>query len=143
MLKTILKYAVMLTAGGSVYVGVELLWRGYSHWSMMLAGGVSLIAIGVMNDNAFGWEMSLTSQMFLSGAAVTAIELIFGVILNIWLDMGVWDYSGMPHNFLGQICMSYFGFWQILSVAAIVMYDYLDYALSGCAAEKKPRYKFI
>jgi Protein of unknown function (DUF1113). len=139
-MKTVFKYLTVLFIGGMTYYTIEHLWRGYSHWTMWFAGGLGIIAIGALNDNQFEWNMSLTSQMFLSGIAVTGIELCFGILFNMILKWHIWDYSMIPYNFLGQICMSYFGFWQILSPVAIFMYDYIDYWFFG---GDKPSYKFI
>ena len=77
----------------------------------------------------FEWDMSFTSQMFLSGIAVTVIELAFGLIFNVALGWDIWDYSDQYLNFMGQICIAYFGLWQFLSVIAILLYDWLDYLL--------------
>ena len=138
--KILCKYALIVIIGGALYCGIEMVWRGYSHWTMALAGGISVIAIGALNDNKFEWDMPLTSQMFLSGAVVTGIELIFGLVCNVLLGMDVWDYSVIPYNFMGQICMSYFGFWQLLSPVAILLYDFTDYWLFG---GDKPKYRLI
>ena len=63
-----------------------------------------------------------------------------GVIVNIWLKLGVWDYSGLPLNILGQVCLPFYFAWVGLSVVAIVFDDYLRYWFFG---EEKPHYKIV
>ena len=50
---------------------------------------------------------------------VTAVEFIFGVVFNIILKKNVWDYSKMPMNIVGQICMPYSCLWVLLSLVCI------------------------
>ena len=48
---------------------------------------------------------------------ITAIELIFGIFDNLIMGWQVWDYSEMPLNFMGQICLSFSLYWYLLSVS--------------------------
>lgn len=41
----VLEYGGVFTAGGLGYGGLELLWRGRTHWSMLLCGGVCAVLI--------------------------------------------------------------------------------------------------
>lgn len=84
--------------------------------------------------------MSFLSQMVLSSLIITVLELITGLIVNIWLKMDIWDYSSLPYNFKGQICLLYSFFWFLVSSVAIVMDDLLRYKLFN---EEKPHYKFL
>ncbi len=123
--------------GGFLYYFIEILWRGYSHESMFIVGGICFLFIGGIN-NFLPWSMGLAWQALIGAAAVTLIELISGLIINRWLGLGVWDYSQMPFNFMGQICLPYFAAWIPLSVIGIWLDDYLRWALSW---EDKPHYK--
>ena len=78
--------------------------------------------------------------MVLSALIITALELITGLIVNVWLKMDIWDYSGLPYNFKGQICLLYSFFWFLVSSVAIVMDDFLRYKLFH---EEKPHYKIL
>jgi hypothetical protein len=40
-------------------------------------------------------------------------------MLNLWLGLGVWDYSGMWGNVLGQVCPLYAVIWTAGMPAAI------------------------
>lgn len=134
-----LKYILLFFLGGYAYCGVEMLFRGYTHISMLVAGGICFILIGLLNE-AFPRRISLISQMVLSAVIVTIIELIVGLIVNVGLGLNVWNYSNMPYNFMGQICLLYFNIWFVLSLAAILLDDYLRYFLLG---EEKPHYKVL
>ena len=41
--KPVDEFLFLLGVGGSVYYGVEVLFRGFSHWSMFLLGGLRLV----------------------------------------------------------------------------------------------------
>lgn len=84
--------------------------------------------------------MSFLSQMVLSSLIITVLELVTGMIVNVWLKMDIWDYSSLPYNFKGQICLLYSFFWFLVSSVAIVMDDILRYKLFN---EEKPHYKFL
>lgn len=135
----LLKYYTLGTLGGTVYVFIELLWRGYSHWSMFLLGGVCFIALGLINE-IIPWEMPLTAQMFIGCAIITALEFITGCIVNLWLGWDVWDYSELPCNLLGQISLKSSVGWYFLSAVGIILDDWLRYIFFG---EEKPNYTII
>ena len=135
----LLKYYTLGTLGGTVYVFLELMWRGYSHWSMFLLGGICCIALGLINE-VIPWEMPLTAQMFIGCAIITVLEFITGCIVNLWLGWNVWDYSDLPYNLLGQISVPSSVGWYFLSAVGIVLDDWLRYIFFG---EEKPRYTII
>lgn len=135
----LLKYYTLGTLGGTVYVFIELMWRGYSHWSMFLLGGICFTALGLINE-IIPWEMPLTAQMFIGCVIITALEFITGCIVNLWLGWDVWDYSDLPYNLLGQISVVSSVGWYFLSAVGIVLDDWLRYIFFG---EEKPRYTII
>ena len=105
---------VMMAVGAAGYSTIELIWRGHTHWSMMLAGGLSFLLFArikiLMKNKRFLYCCILGS------AAVTLIELIFGIFFNLILKLDIWDYSGVPLNFLGQICLLYSVYWALLCI---------------------------
>lgn len=133
------KMLFLLAIGGILYGLVEILFRGYTHPSMLLLGGICFVLIGEINE-VYPWEMPLISQMFISMIIVTTLEFIFGVILNIVLGLGVWDYSELPYNLCGQICLLFSVGWFFLSAVAIILDDCLRHMLFG---EGKPRYNIF
>ena len=135
----LLKYYTLGTLGGLIYVFIELMWRGYSHWSMFLLGGICFIALGLINE-VIPWEMPITVQMFIGCTIITVLEFITGCIVNLWLGWDVWDYSDLPCNLLGQISVVSSVGWYFLSAVGIVLDDWLRYIFFG---EEKPRYTII
>lgn len=132
----LIQFLILFLVGGSVYVMIELLWRGRSYPSMFILGGICFYLIGLINEK-YPWDMPLISQMFISSIIVTTFEFIFGVILNIILKLGIWDYSQMPYNLCGQICLLFSILWFLLSAVAIVVDDFIRWKWFG---EKKPKY---
>lgn len=138
MLKTLMKWIVLWLVGGLSYCLIEIAARGYTHWSMMVVGGICFLIIGALNEHIA--NMPLIKQMFWSMAAVTIIELFAGIIINLWLRLDVWDYSGKPFNLIGQICLQNSIYWFFLSAVAVVLDDYIRFwVFKG----KKPKYKWV
>ena len=137
-MKYFAKYLILLFIGGSAYYGIEILARGFSHWTMFLVGGTCFILIGIINE--ITPKMPLIRQMLLSAIIITVIEFISGCILNLWLGWNVWDYSNKFGNILGQICVKHSIYWFLLSSIGIVLDDYIRYFLFG---EEKPKYTII
>ena len=135
-LKAILKHAVLALCGGCVYFLIEMAWRGHSHWTMAVLGGVCFVLIGDINE-FIPWNMPLILQGAIGSGIVTVLELVSGIILNLWLGLGIWDYSNMPFNLLGQICLLFTLLWVALSIVAVVLDDWLRYWLFG---EDRPTY---
>lgn len=135
-LKAILKHAVLALCGGCVYFLIEMAWRGHSHWTMAVLGGVCFVLVGDINE-FIPWNMPLILQGAIGSGIVTVLELVSGIILNLWLGLGIWDYSNMPFNLLGQICLPFTLLWVALSIVAVVLDDWLRYWLFG---EDRPTY---
>lgn len=131
-----LRPLVLIGIGGLLYVLVELAFRGRSHWTMFLVGGLCFWLIGLINE-VLPWEMPLWKQCIIGAVIVTAIEFLAGCFINLWLGWDVWDYSNMPFNVLGQICLPFSLLWILLSAVAIVLDDHLRYWIYG---EEKPHY---
>ena len=134
-----LRAATLWLWGGAVYYLIEVAWRGYSHPSMFVVGGFCFLVIGAVN-NIFPWALGLVWQSVIGAAVITAAELTSGLVLNVWAGLGIWDYSQMPFNFMGQICLPYGLLWILISAFAIWLDDYLRWRLFS---EQKPQYKLI
>ena len=138
VLKLIGKFLALFLIGGAAYFGIECLWRGWSHWTMFILGGLCFVIIGGLNE-FYGWEMPFWKQCLIGAAVITALEFAVGMIVNKWLGWAIWDYSNLPLNICGQICLPFSLIWIALSGVAIVVDDYLRYWLFG---EEKPHYNF-
>lgn len=99
--------------GAVGYYLIEILYRGHSHWTMALCGGICLLAI-YYTDRKLK-NKSVILRALIGALIITAVELLCGCIVNLALGMSVWDYSNTPFNFLGQICLGYSFFWFIIS----------------------------
>ena len=134
-----LKYTFLFLTGGFAYGGIEILSRGYSHISMLFAGGICFVLIGSLNE-VYPWDMAIISQMAISAGIITIVEFCSGLIVNVWMGLHVWDYSDKPYNVMGQVCLLYTNLWFFLSLFAILLDDYLRYYL---LKEEKPWYKIF
>ena len=119
-----------------MYGLIEILFRGWTHPTMLVLGGLCFVIIGEINE-VYPWEMPLVSQMLISSIVVTFLEFIFGLVLNVWLKLGIWDYSGLPYNLCGQICLIFTIAWFFISLLAIVVDDIIRWKFYG---EQKPKY---
>lgn len=61
------------------------------------------------------YQLNFMLKCLIGMLIITGIELLFGVVFNILLDEKVWDYSRVPLNFLGQICLPFSIAWFGLS----------------------------
>ena len=129
--------SIFLT-GGMIYYFMEILTRDYSHYSMIICGGLATLLCGGL-DQTFS-KMGVLIQMIVSAVIITELEFFTGCIVNIILGYNVWDYSDMPFNLMGQICLSYSVLWMLLSIVIIYVDDVIR---SGLFGEKMPVYKFI
>lgn len=120
----IIKYSFLMLVGGAIYYALEIINRGYSHWTMAVVGGMCFVLMGLLSEYN-KWNMPLIGLMGISSLIVTTIELGAGVILNLWLNLNIWDYSDLPFNFLGQICLPFTIIWFFLSLPAIILNKYL------------------
>ena len=116
---TLRYFCLIVLAGGTVYVCIELLWRGRSHWSMFLDSGLCAALIGMLNEWAPG--LPLSAQALLGACVITGSELVFGSLFN--RSYAVWDYRGLPHNVRGQICPQYFCAWLFIALLAVLLDD--------------------
>ena len=128
---------ILIGIGGLIYVLIELAFRGRSQWTMFCVGGLCFWLIGLINE-VIPWEMPLWKQCIIGAVIVTVVEFLAGCIINLLLGWDVWDYSNMPFNVLGQICLPFSLLWILLSAVAIVLDDRLRYWIYG---EEKPHYK--
>ena len=141
-MKTLNKLLTLFVTGGSIYFLIEVIWKtwraagGIVHWSMFLLGGLCFVVMGGFNEY-IPWDWSLIKQGTVGAVVVTALEFAFGCVLNLWLKLGIWDYSHLPFNILGQICLPFMILWFFFSIVAIFLDDYLRWKWYG---EEKPHY---
>ena len=111
----------LFLAGGAGYVGLELLYRGRSHISMFVAGGLCFLLLGSLRRRL---PLPMPVQGIFGSGIITAVELGFGLIIN--RSHEVWDYSAQPMNLLGQICLPFSLLWIPVSMGAMLLYEQLE-----------------
>lgn len=138
-MKTFFKYFTLFSLGGLLYMMIEILFSRSTHWTMGILGGLCFLLIGLINST-FSYDFSLIKQMTMSAILITALEFVAGVILNLGLHLAIWDYSHLPFNILGQVCLPFSFIWFFLSLPAIFLDDFIRWQLFG---EEKPHYKLF
>lgn len=139
ILRRVNKAVILFLIGAAAYALIEVAFRGYTHWTMAVLGGILFLLLGGINE-WIPWEMPLVLQCVIGAVIVTVAEFLAGLILNVWLGLGIWDYSDVPGNILGQICPQFIFAWLGLSLVAIILDDWLRYWLFG---EARPHYTII
>ena len=122
MKKFIGKLGLFLSCG-FIYYMIEILFRGWSHWSMfVLTGFLGVFCIDSIN-NTLSFDCDYIVQILISTILCTIGEGISGIILNVWLQLNVWDYSKMTFGtfFFGQ-CNVLFCFAWMLIISIIIFY---------------------
>ena len=116
------KQAVLFYLGGCAYMGLELLWRGRSHGSMFVAGGICFLLVGHLNH--VRPKLPLLLRAVVGAGIVTMVELAVGLLCNRSFD--VWDYRNRAGNFLGQICPTFSILWIPVSLLALGLHRILS-----------------
>lgn len=133
------KHLLLAGVGALLYLFIEILYRGHTHWTMGLVGGLCFVLVGLINE-FMSWNIPLWLQGIIGASIITVLEFISGLILNVLLGLGIWDYSKMPFNLMGQICLPFSIAWVGLSILALILDDYLRYWLFG---EEHPHYRLF
>ncbi len=111
MRKSIL-YVYVFVLGTVGYGLLELMYRGRTHWTMLLFGGASMLLLYMLYE-----ELQPVGRLVrcLTGCiAITVFECLIGSIVNCRMGMCIWDYSGLPFNVRGQICPAFSAMWFAL-----------------------------
>lgn len=113
-MKMFFSYLCAALIGGGGYCLIEILWRGRTHYSMFFAGAIVLSSFYYIT-NRFSFPFWL--KCIIGMIIITGVELIFGIVFNMIMKENVWDYSNMPLNLLGQICVPFSAIWFAISGA--------------------------
>lgn len=109
------QYIFSFLMGFFLYSLVEIVGRGYTHWTMSVTGGIILAALYAINSRS---AMTLIRSCFAGALLITAVELLVGIFDNLIMRWNVWDYSELPFNYLGQICLPFSLYWFVLCIPA-------------------------
>lgn len=114
-----------LSLGVMVYPWLEIWYRGYTHISMAMAGGLAMAFFAALGF----FRLSRPSKMLLSCLFVLILELNIGLICNMMLGLSVWDYTALPFSFCGQICLFYALLWFMLALPFGILAERLSLLL--------------
>lgn len=117
----VLYYTLLFGFGFYGYGLLEIIWRGRTHPSMSLAGGIIFCIMSYTQSRIK--NLNLLYRCIVGGIIITIIELLFGLIVNIKLNQHVWDYSMFPINYEGQVCLLYSVMWCFLTAPIIFLSD--------------------
>ena len=113
-----LRGCILFYIGGTAYMILEFLWRGRSHGSMFLLGGLCFLLVG---GGAQKFQrIPVPVRPLLGAAVITGLELLTGLLVN--RDHEVWDYRDQLCHLDGQICLAFSLFWVPVSLMAMELY---------------------
>lgn len=121
------KTSVLFLVGYCAYIAIEVTFRGFSYPLMGVCSGIAIILLDQINDR-ISWDFDLLLQGVIGSALITSFEFIIGEIyLRTDLLPVMWDYSYVPLNYYGIICLPFSLLWIALSIVAILLADAINY----------------
>ncbi len=119
------KKMTLFCIGGMIYGVMEMMWRGWTHWSMIVLGGLCFLLLGGLGRMPS--PLPVLPRALVGAGVITMLELGCGLLVN--RSYQVWDYRHLPLNYHGQICLPFTALWVVISLVAFYLYDRLDYLL--------------
>ena len=113
-----------------------MIFRGFSHSSMFVLGGLCM-QFFTWQGQVTSWNDALQIQIIRCTIFVVSMEFITGIIVNKWYHLAVWDYTDMPFQLFGQICLPFALIFSILCAIGIILSGYLLHWFYG---EPLPHY---
>lgn len=127
MVMKVNKNIVLFVVGFMTYITIEVLFRGYSFALMGACGGLAIVILDKIN-NKLSWNTDILIQALIGSLLVTFFELVIGELaLHTSLVPVMWDYSDVPLNFDGVICLPFSLAWAGLSLVAVFIADAITY----------------
>lgn len=118
-MKNGVQYVLIFMIGAIGYGILEIAFRGYTHWTMFLTGGVCFCILYVINKLMM--KKALWKKCFVGATLITGIEFVVGCIVNIWFKWNVWDYSALKFQIFGQVCVLFSILWFILCIPVFLL----------------------
>ncbi|MCI2046488.1 MAG: hypothetical protein LKJ90_02075 [Faecalibacterium sp.] len=129
---------VTFAIGAAGYGGIELLWRGHTHWTMLLAGGVCLTGLRLLSRS----PLPFLTQCVLGSSLITGVELSIGLVCNCALHWNIWNYAGQWCNLMGQVCPLYSMLWFFLCIPVLGILRYVNGSVRQAPAAVLPSQAF-
>ena len=108
------------------------------HWTDLAVFSLLCIPLDAVNER-MPWTFPLWLQAVLGGIVLIVSQLTAGLVFNVWLGLGLWDYTSLFGNFLGQICPRYALLWLLLAGPLLMLCDRIGFRSGG----PWPHYKLI
>lgn len=137
--KRVSEVVFLMAAGGSLYYLIEIGFRGYSHWTMFVLGGLALTFCSFQGE-VMHWSEPLWLQIFRAVLFLTSLEFITGIICNKWLKIRIWDYRDQPLQLWGQICLPFIVLFSGLLMLAILFGGVVLWKVFG---EERPDFHML
>lgn len=129
MMKTgVGKYIIIFGLGAFIYGAIEVIVRGYTHWTMALTGGAVMALFMLINRSR---DVNILLRGLLGALVITSLEFAVGAVVNLGLGWDVWDYSEKPFNIMGQICPLFTLGWFALSLPGFMLCTAVEKRLSS------------
>lgn len=139
LMKKLSEYLFLWSVGGCLYYTFEMIFRGFSHWTMFVLGGICFLFFGIQGM-AVHWSDPLWIQVLRCTIFVTACEFMTGIVVNKYMHWNVWDYSDQPFQLFGQICLPFTILFSGLCAFGIFGSGYLLHWIYG---EEKPEFHVL
>ena len=121
------KNIVLFIIGCCFYIAIEVTYKGYSHVMMGICNGLAIMLIDKINDY-ISWDMDILIQGGIGSLIITTFKFVIGEIaLHTNLIPAMWNYSNVPLNFDGVICLPFSIIWIGLSIIGILVADTINY----------------
>lgn len=121
------KYIIIFGLGAFIYGAIEVIVRGYTHWTMALTGGAVMALFMLINRSR---DVNILLRCLLGALVITSLEFAVGAVVNLGLGWDVWDYSEKPFNIMGQICPLFTLGWFALSLPGFMLCTAVEKRLS-------------
>ncbi len=118
-MKSIEKNIIIFIIGGFGYGIIEIIFRGFTHWSMIITGGSAFLILYLINESI---QAPILLKAVAGASIITLLEFSVGLIVNVYFQLGVWDYTGIPLNILGQISPVFTFCWYGISIASFTIF---------------------
>lgn len=115
MLKKSVSFLILFLFGGICYAFLEVLWRGFTHWSMFVLGGLCYLLMAQLTVRCCG-RLPLWFCCIASCTLITVLEFLTGCLVNLKLGWNVWNYADQPLNLMGQVCLGFTSIWFLLTI---------------------------
>lgn len=126
-----------------IYCGIEIVYRGWTHWTMALLSGILGVLCIDTPNNILGYDIDYSIQVLISTILCTIGEGITGLIVNVKFKLHIWDYSALPFTFFWGQCNLFFVFAWALIIGAFGIFFCDAYWYYICKDSKQPYYKLF